>query len=456
MLYFEINQLFRKSQYPYISDYFVQKLGVMKKEPRIELLTLGDELLLGIRDNSLLMYLGAELERHGLVLERNTVVRDKTEEILESFKSSWERSDIVITTGGLGAMRINNTREAVASALGIGLEFDPTVEAAIQLDFDSIGRNMGKRYIRQCYKLEGSELLTNNFGTAPGIWLEKDGKIVVMLPAMPSELKPMFKNEVIPRLQDKNLLKPGNAYYQLRTIGISEEKIEELLAPIYDKNPGIGINFCLSEGIIEVRLSSDAVGYSWQQLKKIGQEARELLGDDCFAYGHDTLHQQIFDQLRAMEKKLAVAESCTGGKLADAFTNIPGASKVFAGGVICYNNEAKIHMLGVPESIIDQHGAVSAEAAVAMATAVAEKFSSNYGLSVTGFAGPGGGTADNPLGTIYIGYHSPSGVWAHKVMYPGQREAVKVKAVNAAFDWMRRKLSHDQVQDYMADLDLEN
>lgn len=428
----------------------------MKKEPRIELLTLGDELLLGIRKNTLLTYIGSELARHGLTLSKSTVVRDNTEEILESFKASWLRSDIVITTGGLGAMRINNTREAVANTLNVGLEFDPEVEASIQLDFDSIGRNMGKRYIRQCYKLEGSELLTNNFGTSPGIWLQKDGKIVIMLPAMPPELKPMFRNEVIPRLQDLGLLKPSNAYYQLRTIGISEEEIEEKLKPIYENNPGIGINFCLAEGIIEVRFSSDAVGYSWDQLKKIGKEASELLGDDCFAYGHETLQQQVFDMLRAMEKKLAVAESCTGGKLADAFTNIPGASKVFSGGVVCYNNEAKIHMLGVPESIIEQHGAVSAETAVAMATAAAEKFSANYGLSVTGFAGPGGGNAENPIGTIYIGYHSPSGVWAQKVMYPGQREAVKIKAVNAAFDWMRRKLNHDKVVDYMADLDLEN
>lgn len=427
----------------------------MDPSPRIELLTLGDELLLGIRENSHLQYLGGQLERHGLSLARNMVVRDDADEIKNAFLNSWGRSDIIITTAGLGAARINNTREVIAEILGIGLEFVPEVQKAIEEDFQSIGRTMGKRFLRQCYKLDGSETLNNNFGTAPGIWLEREGKILIMLPGMASELRPMFENEVIPRLQDKSLLNPCNAYLQLRTIGIDETRLEDLLEPTFDKYPGLGVNYCLFQGILDIRLSSDAVSYSWEDLKKIGAECRQLLGEDFFCYGHESIAQGIFNQLRAMEKTLAVAESCTGGKIADAFTNIPGASKVFAGGAVCYNNEAKVHILGVPDALIEQHGAVSAEVAVAMATAVAEKFSASYGLSVTGFAGPGGGTSENPVGTIYIGYHSPSGVWAHKVMYPGQREAVKVRAVNAAFDWMRRKLNQDRVEDYMADLDIE-
>lgn len=427
----------------------------MDPKPRIELLTLGDELLLGVRENTHLYYIGEQLTRYGLTLQRNMVVQDKGEEIQETFSDSWERSDIVITTGGLGAARVNNAREAIAAVLGVGLEFVPEIEGKLEEYFQSLGRKVGKRYLRQCYKLEGSNLLKNDFGIAPGLWFEKDKKILIMLPGMASELKPILENEVIPRLQDEGHLKPCNAYLQLRTIGIDETQLEKLLKPVFDKYPGLGLNYCLYQGIIDVRLNSDAVAYSWNDLKKIGRECRELLGEDFFAYGHDCLVQGIFEQLRALEKTLAIAESCTGGKLADAFTNMAGASKVFQGGVVCYNNEAKIHMLGIPESIIDQHGAVSAETAVAMATAVAEKFSASYGLSITGFAGPGGGDSENPVGTIYIGYHSPSGVWAHKVMYPGQREAVKVRATNAAFDWMRRKLNQDKVEDYMADLDLE-
>lgn len=422
---------------------------------RIELLTLGDELLMGIRENAHLKYIGGQLERYGLILTRNTVVRDDSDEIKTAFADSWERSDILITTGGLAAARVNNTREAIADVLRISLEFVPQVQKTIEEDFLAMGRTMGKRFLRQCYKLEGSEVLPNDFGTAPGIWLEFDGKILIMLPGMASELRPMFENQVIPRLQDKGLLKSYRAYLQLRTIGIDESRIEELLSPVLADYPGLNVSYCLYQGIIDIRLSPDIVAYSWDELKKIGSKCRQVLGEDFFGFGHEDLADGIFNQLSAMEKTFAVAESCTGGKLADAFTNIPGASKVFLGGVVCYSNAAKINLVGVPSALIEQHGAVSAEVAAAMATGVAEKFSSNYGLSITGFAGPGGGTAENPVGTVYIGFHSPAGVCAHKVMYPGQREAIKVRAVNAAFDWMRRKLAQDRLEDYFVDLDME-
>lgn len=423
--------------------------------PRIELITVCDEQLLGIRENMHLKYIGSQLIRHGLSLTQGIVVQDDAEEIKDAFLKTWVRSDIIITTGGLGAARVNNMREVIGEALGLGLEFVPKVQEAIDSDFQSMGRKMGKRFLRQCYKLNGSEILENNFGTAPGLWLEHRGKILIMLPGMSSELNPMLDQQVIPRLQDKGLLKPSYGYLQVRTIGIDEGKLEELLEPIFEKFPGLTVHYCLHQGILDIRLSSGIISYSWEDLKKIGVQCQELLGEDFFAFGHDTLADGIFKQLRAMDKSLAIAESCTGGKLADAFTNIPDASKVFAGGIVAYTDEVKIRMLNIPKHLIEKHGAVSAEVAVAMATAVAEKFSTSYGLSVTGFAGPGGGTSENPVGTVYIGYYSPSGTWAHKMMYPGQREAVKVRAVNAAFDLMRRKLAQDRFEDYLADCDIE-
>lgn len=423
--------------------------------PRIELITVCDEQLLGIRENMHLKYIGSQLIRHGLSLTQNIVVQDDAEEIKDAFLKSWVRSDIIITTGGLGAARINNIREVIGEALGLALEFVPKVQEAIDADFQSMGRTIGKRFLRQCYKLQGSETLLNNFGTAPGLWLEHRGKILIMLPGMSSELNPMFNESVIPRLQDKGLLKPSHGYLQLRTIGIDEGKVEELLGPVFDKFPGLSINYCLHQGILDIRLSSGIISYSWDDLKKIGMQCQDLLQEDFFAFGHETLAEGIFKQLRAMEKTLAIAESCTGGKLADAFTNIPNASKVFVGGIIAYSDAAKINMLDVPSHLIEKQGAVSSEVAIAMATRVAEKFSTSYGLSVTGFAGPGGGTPENPIGTVYIGYYSPSGSWAHKVMFPGQREAVKVRAVNAAFDLMRRKLAQDNFEDFFADCDIE-
>lgn len=423
--------------------------------PRIELLTVCDEQLLGIRENIYLKYIGAQLIRHGLSLTRNTVVCDDAEEMKEAFLRSWSRSDIIITTGGLGAARINNIREVVAEVLGLELQFVPKVLENIDSDFQSIGRNMGKRFLRQCYKLEGSEIMPNNFGTAPGLWLEHQGKLLIMLPGLSSELNPMFDQEVIPRLQDKGLLKPSHGYLQLRTIGIDEENLEKLIAPTFERYPGLSINYCAYQGIIDIRLSPNIISYSWEELNKIGNECQVALGENFFAYGHETLVEGIFKQLRVMEKTLAVAESCTGGKLSDTFTNIPGSSKVFAGGIVCYNNEAKINLLDIPSTLIDQYGVVSAEVAEAMAIGVANKFSTSYALSVTGLIGPGQGTPENPVGTIYIGYYSPSGVCAHKVLYPGQREAVKVRTVNAAFDLMRRKLAQDKLADRLADCDLD-
>lgn len=430
------------------------KIPKEKKIPRIELLTLGDELLLGIRVNAHLAFIGEVLERNGIKLQRNMVVQDDLGEIKTAFKNAWARADVVIMTGGLGAARVTNAREAVAGVLGIGLEFVPEVEKAIKEDFESIGRKMGKRFLRQCYKLDGSRLLPNHFGTAPGIWYEeKDkGKILVMLPGMASEMKPLFEKEVLPRFQDKGYLMSSHAYFQLRTIGIDEEALEERMEPMVEKYPGIMINYVLFQGIIDVRLSSGATLYSWSELKRMGEECRNFLGDDFFAFGHGHLANIVLKEMRTMECTVAVAESCTGGRLSDAFTNIPGASKVFSGGVVCYSNEAKMSALNVPEALLEQHGAVSAEVAVAMAIGASELYSTDYGLSVTGFAGPSGGTSENPVGSVFIGYSSPQGVWAHKVMYPGQREAVKVRAVNVALDWMRRKLKQEKLEDYMADI----
>lgn len=425
----------------------------MKTLPRIELLTLGDELLLGTKKNAHLKYVGEALASRGLTLARNTVVQDKSQEIESAFKNTWERADIVIMTGGLGTTRINNTREAVAKVLGIALEFLPEVEKKILDCLKTAGLEMDERHKRQCFKLEGSELLENKYGTAHGIWLEHQGKLLIMLPGMASEMTPMFEDAVIPRLAEKGLLQEGSAYFQVRTIGLTETQMEALLEPILKKHGGLDVGYCLHQGIIDIRLRPGKTDYDQEQLQAIGKECSTALGDNFFSYGQENLAQGIFEQLRALEKTLAIAESCTGGKLSDAFTNIPGVSKVFAGGAVVYNNEAKVSVLGVPEELIAQHGAVSAEVAVAMATEVAEKFSADYGLSVTGFAGPGGGDDNNPVGTIYIGYHSPSGVWANKVMYPGQREAVKIRAVNAALDWMRRKLKYEKVDDLISNLE---
>ena len=417
---------------------------------KLDLLTLGDELLLGLRTNAHLDFLGGEFARHGLPIRRNLVVRDEPADIEAAFRDCWQSADIVVTTGGLGPTSDDNTREAIARVLGLPLEFDPAAEAAILERFLRAKRTMTNDDRKQCFRPCGAQLLPNRFGTAPGIYLEKDGKILVMLPGPTNELRPMFESEVLPRLREAGALLPGDAYLQIRTAGVPEIHVEQRIRPIVDKYPGLGLAFCAHQGQVDIRIAPGARDLGSAQLKGIGHEIRIALGQDFVCFGHDTLAQVVLNELRAREATLAIAESCTGGLLANAFTDIPGASDIFLGGVVSYTNDAKVQLLDVPESLLEQHGAVSAETAVAMVTGAAEKFGADYALSVTGLAGPGGGTPELPVGTVFLGYLSPNGAWSQKALYSGDRLTIKARAVHGALDWMRRKLLKYKVEDLLA------
>ena len=407
---------------------------------RVELICTGEELLLGLTPNSHLSTIGGQLNRHGLVLTRNVVINDDAAAIGAQFRESWSRADLVITTGGLGPTSDDRTREVIASLLGQHVVHDPDVEAAIRERFNRAGRRMTTNNMKQAFRPERSEVLPNPNGTAPGIWVEQDGRILVMLPGPPVELVPMFESQVLPRLMARGWLTQEETFVLIRTAGIGESALETLLLPVLDEHPGLGVAYCAHQGSVDVRLSSLDGRYARPQLQIIANHCRERLGLDFVCFGHDSLVKVVLDHLRVRDQLLAVAESCTGGSVSNCFTDIPGASKVFAGGIVCYSNSCKINQLDVPQCLLDQHGAVSAEVAVAMATGAAERLEADYGLAVTGFAGPCGGTKESPVGTIYLGLCSPHGVWSRRLNYPGSRLAVKQRAVNAALDWLRREL----------------
>lgn len=416
---------------------------------KLDLLTIGDELLLGIRQNGHLAYLGELLARHGVTIRRNLVVRDDPAEIRRAFVEAWNDADIIITTGGLGPTIDDNTRETVADALGLELVYAPEVEAAILERFRRMKREMSPLNRKQCFHPEDSDLLPNAHGTAPGIYLQKDGKTLVMLPGPSHELRPMFMRQVLPRFQSEGLLGDGESFLQLRTFGLGESAVNESLQGIFRDNPGLEAAFCVHNGIVDVRLAGDPAAFPADRIRAIGRQCREILGENFFTFGNEGLGKVIFDLLRTNGHTLSVAESCTGGMLAHAFTNIPGVSKVFAGGAVCYKNDAKVQLLGVPEDIIAQHGAVSAEVAVAMAVGAAERFETDYAISTTGFAGPGGGDDENPVGSVFIGYHSPGGTWSLRAIFPGGRNVVQGRAVNAALDMARRKILQFKVEDFL-------
>ena len=408
---------------------------------RYELLTVGDELLLGLTANGHLGFIGGELGRRGAMLRRNITVTDDSEAIARMFRDSWAAADVVITTGGRGPTSDDRTREAVAGVLGQKLVFDPAIEKTIAEIFARFGRVMSPNNLRQAWRFERGEVLHNANGTAPGLWVEQDGKVLCMLPGPPNELQPMFHDQVVPRLAALGLLRDREAYVQIRTAGVGESMLETKLQPIFDRaGEDLSVAFCAHSGRVDCRLSSPNDRLSVSDLEAIANECARVLGEDFVCFGHDSLAKICADFLRAQERTLAVAEAATGGLLANAFADFCGAGKFFAGGCICCGNDAKMQLLDVPECLLQQHGAVSSECAVAMATGAAEGLGADYALAVSGFTGPCGGTRENPIGTIYIALHAPHGVWSKKLCYPGPRSAVKERAVNAALDWLRREL----------------
>ena len=415
------------------------------KRCRYELVTVGDELLLGLTANGHLTFIGSQLGARGVELQRNVTVTDEAGDIAGQFRESWGRSDVVLMTGGLGPTCDDRTREAVAGVLGQGLVFDPGIERHILDRFALFGRKMTPNNLKQAYRFERGEVLPNANGTAPGLWVEQDGKVLCMMPGPPNELQPMFTEQVLPRLARLGLVSDREAYVQIRTAGIGESMLETRLQPVFDRHgPGLGVAFCAHSGHVDCRLSSPGGELGLPELESIAAECSRLLGEDFVAFGDESLAKVCADLLRSQEKLLAAAETATGGLLANAFTDICGASKFFAGGCVCYSNDSKMQLLDVPECLLQQHGAVSAEAAVAMATGAAEKLGADYALAITGFAGPCGGANENPVGTIFMALHAPHGVWSRKLSYPGPRTTVKQRAVNAALDWLRRELARVQ------------
>jgi nicotinamide-nucleotide amidase len=423
----------------------------MSSTIRVETITIGDELLLGIRENAHLTYLGTQLAHHGIEPAANLVIRDNPEDIGLFFSQAWHRSDLIITTGGLGPTTDDITRESIAEALGEKLVFDPKVELSLKDRFSQLAKPMPEINLRQCYRPENAEVLENPYGTAPGLVLKKDGKILVMLPGPAREMHPMFEQTIVPLLQKEGLFPEIDCYLQIRTAGIGESALAEKIEHLFKDKEALVVGYCAHAGMVDVRFSSlDGEILTEQALQQLADDCRKAIGEDFVCMGDRTLAEVIFRELRSLNKTLAVAESCTGGLLSSSFTEIAGISKVFHGGAVCYHNDAKVQMVEVPESMLKQHGAVSEEVAIAMATGACEKFGADYGLSVTGFAGPTGGTQVLPVGSIYLGYSSPVGVWAKKIQLRGDRASNRRRAATAALDWMRRKLRKYKLEEVFA------
>lgn len=412
----------------------------MPNAKKFMLITLGEELLLGLTPNGHLTYIGDQLRQRGVTLHSNYTISDEGPDIDDQFRYCWERADVLITTGGLGPTVDDRTKEAIADTLGETLVFDPSVLAAIEERFQRIGRPMSENNRKQAYRPESAEVIENPMGTAPGLWLTKEGKTLIMLPGPPNELHPMLENHVLPRLEKMGFIEEQENYIQIRSIGVGESALELQLKPVFDRYENLSVAYCAHQGQVDCRICFPDMRESHSKLMEIAESCKTLLGDDFLCFGHQSTVEVISECLRNNGLTLATAESCTGGLIADTFTNLAGSSDLFLGGIVSYSNQSKIELLDVPANLIQEYSAVSDPVAQAMADGAASKLKSDYAISVTGYAGPDGGTEENPAGTIYIGIHSPQATYSKRYHWKSGRVANKKRALHAALDLLRRDL----------------
>lgn len=409
----------------------------------VELINTGSELLLGRVLNTHLQWLGRRLADLGLPLSRQSAVPDTADGIVDAVREALGRADLVITTGGLGPTCDDITRDRIAGLLGRPLEFRPEAWEQVVRYFGRIGRTPPERTRVEAFAPAGARILANSHGTAPGLAIEINpnpfraagaAAWLVLLPGPPRELRPMVDDVLLPWLRETLRGRPEFASTTVKTSGLGESLVEERLeAPLAPHLAGgVELAFCARLGEVEVRLSAAGTAASVKVAAAVSA-VRAALAEFVFGFGDETLEANLIARLAARRATLATAESCTGGLLAHRVTNVPGASRVFLGGFAAYANSVKTSALGVPESLILAHGAVSEPVARAMAEGARRAVGADYALATTGVAGPDGGTAEKPVGAVWIALAGPDGTEAWKRNNPFDRETFKQATAQQAF-----------------------
>ncbi len=418
----------------------------------VELINTGSELMLGRVLNTHQQWLCRQLANLGYVVSRQVAIADTAASIQVAVNESLARAELIITTGGLGPTSDDLTRDLVAEMLGKKLHEDPAVLAHIKGFFDIRNRPMPESTRVQALIPEGALVLPNPHGTAPGLAMKiepnpfrSDGKPawLLMLPGPPRELRPMFTDSVVPLLRRELPLEMGFVSATLRVTGLGESLVEERIKePLVDLvAAGLEVGYCARPGQVDVRVA--AYGAEAEtQIRAAQKIVQERLHEHIFASEDEELSSVVVALLRERRQTLALAESCTGGCIANQLTNVPGASAVFLAGLVTYSNEAKQLLLGVPGATIEEHGAVSEPVARLMAEGAKSRLNSDYALSVTGIAGPDGGTPDKPVGTVFIALAGPFGTMAHHYFNPFDRVTFKDVTGQQALDMLRRKIRH--------------
>ena len=412
---------------------------------RVELICIGTELLTG-KVNTNIAYIGARLNSIGLELSNEITVSDDKKEMEKVFIESFGRADVVIMTGGLGPTFDDLTREIASKVLRRKLIFDKDIMAQIARHFIDRNMEMPKNNESQAYIISGARVITNKTGTAPGQIIEVKSlkfkvKNIVLLPGPPAEINPMFENTVLPYLKSKYEQKIVKSKI-LHVYGLPESKVDELIKPIVKSENNVFFTILAHLSVIDIKITVSGTDEMLvdETLNKIKTEIYEILKENIFGEDNETLENIIGNLLIKRRKTLAVTESCTGGLLSHRITNIPGSSVYFRAGIVAYSNSEKISILNVDPETIEKYGAVSGETVLEMARGLQVISKADYVLAVSGIAGPGGGTAEKPVGLVYFGLATPTERLVEKMKFTGSRIEIKGKSVNYALDMLRRQL----------------
>jgi nicotinamide-nucleotide amidase len=404
-----------------------------------EIIAIGSELLTPYRLDTNSLFITNELNQVGVRVVHKAVVGDTPDEMLSSFRHALERADVVVSCGGLGPTDDDRTRQTVSELLGRKLLRNEEVLQKLQERFRRFGRTMPEINTRQALVIEGATVMPNPRGTAPGQWIEAKGRILILLPGVPSELRALMEAEVTPRLA-KLGIKERRYARDLRIVGLFESEVEQRVSPLYVQYPDTDTTILATSGGIQLHPSiwSDDGAGAEARLDELVRCMALALGENLISTHGEAIEDIVARVLMENRATIAVAESCTGGLLAERLTNLPGSSAYFLGGIVCYSNDLKTRLLGVPAEMIEAKGAVSSEVALALAADIRKLTGATLGVGITGVAGPSGGTPDKPVGLVHIGIADEHGPREKSFRFPGDRERIRFFATQNALDGVRR------------------
>jgi nicotinamide-nucleotide amidase len=406
-----------------------------------EIIAVGSELLTPQHTDTNSLYLTEKLNNLGILVRFKTIVGDSKEDLGSVFRAALARSPLIVLTGGLGPTEDDLTRDVVAQILERPLREVPEIRRRLEDRFARMGRAMPGNNLRQAMVPEGADWLENRNGTAPGIWIEHKGNIVVLLPGPPRELEPLFDGACVPRLAR---VASGERIKTrvYKVVGLPESEVDQRIAPLYRAYQDPSTTILASLGTIEVHLRSRAATdqEAEARLAELGDKIELALGDHVYSTKGESLEEVVGMYLVLRQKTVAVAESCTGGLLAERLTRITGSSNYFLGGIVCYANELKTRLAGVPADLIQTHGAVSKPVAQALAEGVRTRSGASIGVGITGIAGPTGGSSDKPVGLVFVGLADERGTQVRAFHFPGSRDRVRHWATQMALEMVRRRI----------------